>query len=214
MGTVEIVIKTVHRAAGVSREDLDTLRPGEWVNDRIISAYLEMLLENREKRNILVFNSFFYVSLTLRGNVFVDRQWMDRDIFLYDKVVVPLFLHSHWSLGCIDNRRRRVTVYDSLRPFHRECAEKLRGFVEYQSIRRRGRVVEYSAVYSLKTVQQKNCSDCGVFLLLFARRILLEEGGFLTGKRHLKTGTRAQRGFTFRGHLVKEIVEGRVREMR
>ncbi|XP_051636915.1 sentrin-specific protease 7 isoform X8 [Manacus candei] len=105
---------------GVTREDLECLEYGEFLNDVIIDFYLKyLLLEKAPKRladRTHIFSSFFYKCLTRtektsEGDVKVSvaqrrhrrvRTWTRRiNIFSKDYIFVPVNEESHWYIAVI-----------------------------------------------------------------------------------------------------------------
>ncbi|NWU74032.1 SENP7 protease, partial [Onychorhynchus coronatus] len=105
---------------GVTREDLECLEYGEFLNDVIIDFYLKyLLLEKAPKRladRTHIFSSFFYKCLTRtektsEGDVKVSvaqrrhrrvRTWTRHiNIFSKDYIFVPVNEESHWYIAVI-----------------------------------------------------------------------------------------------------------------
>ncbi|NWU08209.1 SENP7 protease, partial [Cephalopterus ornatus] len=105
---------------GVTREDLECLEYGEFLNDVIIDFYLKyLLLEKAPKRladRTHIFSSFFYKCLTRtektsEGDVKVSvaqrrhrrvRTWTRHiNIFSKDYIFVPVNEESHWYMAVI-----------------------------------------------------------------------------------------------------------------
>ncbi|XP_050188967.1 sentrin-specific protease 7 isoform X4 [Myiozetetes cayanensis] len=105
---------------GVTREDLECLEYGEFLNDVIIDFYLKYLLLEKVPKRLAdrthIFSSFFYKCLTRtektsEGDVKVSvaqrrhrrvRTWTRRiNIFSKDYIFVPVNEESHWYIAVI-----------------------------------------------------------------------------------------------------------------
>ncbi|KAL8666796.1 MAG: hypothetical protein Q9168_007403 [Polycauliona sp. 1 TL-2023] len=114
----------------VEFDDLTRLDEGEFLNDSLIAFYLRYLEHQaeqndpkKEEKNVYMFNTFFYASLTAtkpgqRGiNYEAVQKWTSRiDIFEYNFVVVPVHEAAHWYVAIICNLQalpRKLGGYDS-----------------------------------------------------------------------------------------------------
>ncbi|NXX37728.1 SENP7 protease, partial [Tricholaema leucomelas] len=105
---------------GVTREDLDCLEYGEFLNDVIIDFYMKYLLLEKAPKHLAdrthIFSSFFYKCLTRReknseGDLKVSvaqrrhrrvRTWTRHiNIFNKDYIFVPVNEESHWYIAVI-----------------------------------------------------------------------------------------------------------------
>ncbi|NXA82087.1 SENP7 protease, partial [Thryothorus ludovicianus] len=105
---------------GVTREDLECLEYGEFLNDVIIDFYLKYLLLEKAPKHIAdrthIFSSFFYKCLTRteknsEGDIKVSaaqrrhrrvRTWTRHiNIFNKDYIFVPVNEESHWYIAVI-----------------------------------------------------------------------------------------------------------------
>ncbi|XP_058677892.1 sentrin-specific protease 7 isoform X5 [Ammospiza caudacuta] len=105
---------------GVTREDLECLEYGEFLNDVIIDFYLKYLLLEKAPKHVAdsthIFSSFFYKCLTRteknsEGDVKVSaaqrrhrrvRTWTRHiNIFNKDYIFVPVNEESHWYMAVI-----------------------------------------------------------------------------------------------------------------
>lgn len=127
----------------ITDEDLMRLRPGVWLNDEIVNAYLELVGKRMEefrgeekggaRKNgrkagklpkIKIMNSFFYSKLVSfsRAQQCSEydytrvRRWTRRfDVFSYDMMIIPINQqNTHWTLGVVNFRDKYVMHLDSL----------------------------------------------------------------------------------------------------
>ncbi|XP_029434962.1 sentrin-specific protease 7 isoform X2 [Rhinatrema bivittatum] len=117
---------------GVTREDLECLEHGEFLNDVIIDFYLKYLLMEKVPKQLAershVFSSFFYRCLTRKEKNSTEeisdlsaaqkrhqrvKRWTRHvDIFKKDYIFVPVNEESHWYLAVICFPSLEKTVYE------------------------------------------------------------------------------------------------------
>ncbi|KAI9027660.1 hypothetical protein CLU79DRAFT_697775 [Phycomyces nitens] len=163
----------------VSFDDIYKLEPQVWLNDEIINFYMEMLSDRskanpKEYLDIHCFSTFFYSTLSESGYKKVQR-WTKRiDIFSKDLVLAPINQSLHWTLGVIDIRNKEVCVYDSLGGSHQRTLKILLDYVEQEHLDKKKTPIDISEwkMSAPKDIpHQKNMSDCGVFICMFAERL-------------------------------------------
>lgn len=104
-------------------KDVQTLRPGTWLNDEVINFYLALIVERgnagSKHPKVFAFNSFFYDNLCKSGYNSVAR-WARRgkvggdDMLRLSYLIVPVHLGNHWTLGMVNFVEKRLEYYDSL----------------------------------------------------------------------------------------------------
>ncbi|XP_068661555.1 ubiquitin-like-specific protease ESD4 isoform X2 [Aristolochia californica] len=111
----------------ITREKMQCLRPGAWLNDEVINLYLELLKE-RESSNPTIFlkchffNTFFYKKLISGRNGYdykAVRRWTTPRKIGYgliecDKIFVPIHKEVHWCLAVINLKDEKFQYLDSL----------------------------------------------------------------------------------------------------
>ncbi|NXF08631.1 SENP7 protease, partial [Smithornis capensis] len=116
---------------GVTREDLECLEYGEFLNDVIIDFYLKYLLLEKTPKHLAdrtyIFSSFFYKCLTRtetnsEGGIIVSvaqrrhrrvRTWTRHiNIFNKDYIFVPVNEESHWYIAVICFAWLEEAVYE------------------------------------------------------------------------------------------------------
>ncbi|KAM7178073.1 sentrin-specific protease 7 isoform 4-T4 [Macrochelys suwanniensis] len=116
---------------GVTREDLECLEYGEFLNDVIIDFYLKYLLLEKAPKQLAershIFSSFFYKCLTRTGKNSEEdpklsvaqrrhkrvRTWTRHiNIFNKDYIFVPVNEESHWYIAVICFPWLEETVYE------------------------------------------------------------------------------------------------------
>ncbi len=141
-----------HEADSVQRGSMQTLRPGQWLNDEVINYFLKNCLARRDealcsretgRRRSHFFNSFFVQTMfdeknndpRLRGryNYKNVKRWSKKvpgkDIFQLKYVLCPINLdNTHWTSAVIFMEEKRIQYYDSMGGTDRA---KLEGLLEY-----------------------------------------------------------------------------------
>ena len=92
---------------GIRVIDVETLEPGQWLNDVIINKYLA-LLERSIPWSCSV-SSFFYDGLKRHGKHSLPDEWFEKKYLL-----IPLCSEHHWFLLCASPVCQTIEVYNSL----------------------------------------------------------------------------------------------------
>ncbi|NWI06938.1 SENP2 protease, partial [Tichodroma muraria] len=160
----------------VTREDICTLQPQGWLNDRIMNFYMGLLVERSKKEGypaVYAFNTFFYSKLSSTSHKGVKKWTKGVDIFEHDVILVPIHLRIHWTLLVVDLREKTIKYFDSLGQKGDHICKTVLKYLEEES--REKRNIELTAsewtLHSMGTEeipQQDNGSDCGVFVCKFA----------------------------------------------
>ncbi|XP_068026772.1 sentrin-specific protease 2-like [Melanerpes formicivorus] len=188
----------------VTREAMGTLREGQWLNDEVINFYLQLVAERSRKAgypSVHAFSTFFYPRLVSGGYEGVRRWTRGLDIFQKDIILVPIHLGIHWALVVIDVRRKTISYYHSLGQRGMKICQALLQYLQEESRSRRGLELA-SAEWALHSMgaqeipQQRNQSDCGVFLCKYAESICRDRA-ITFSQRHMPS---------FRKKMVWEIL--------
>ncbi|KAF5100412.1 hypothetical protein D0Z00_001271 [Geotrichum galactomycetum] len=163
--------------------DLQTLRPGHWINDNIVDFYFN-LIQQRSVRSsgvlakTVVFSTHFFSTLQKSGFKGVAK-WAERrgiDVTKPDFILVPINRHNiHWCLAVINNRDLRFELYDSMNGAGAITLELLRDYMRkqtlatypYSDLRQLG-YDRYDLCATLPCPQQQNSFDCGAFVCRMA----------------------------------------------
>eukprot|EP00039_Didymoeca_costata_P013946 m.218782 g.218782 ORF g.218782 m.218782 type:complete len:317 (-) comp15906_c0_seq26:496-1446(-) len=165
----------------VSQEDLNTLKPGVWLTDRIINCYIHNLCQHAEHRRTYAFSTFFMTKFISHGYEGVSRWTKKDDIFSYDLLLVPVnFQECHWSLICVDFKAKYLAFYDSMGLIGNQLLCHIRKYLQAESTKR-GKSLDFRTWKSIPCIcnlpQQTNSGDCGVFLCKYAECLI--------GQKHL-----------------------------
>uniref|UniRef100_A0AAY4AXK8 Ubiquitin-like protease family profile domain-containing protein n=1 Tax=Denticeps clupeoides TaxID=299321 RepID=A0AAY4AXK8_9TELE len=169
----------------ITKRDLATLQEGAWLNDEVINFYLNLVMSRSEVelpavRRVYSFSTFFFHKLHRGGHGAVCRWTKAVDLFLYDIILVPLHLGVHWSLVVIEFKSKSVKSYDSMGQRHDDICSLILQYLKAELKVRKGKELDVSkwSVSSMKSIeipQQRNGSDCGVFVCKYADYIARDQ---------------------------------------
>jgi len=138
----------------VQRGSMETLQPGQWLNDEVINYFLKTCLAKSDemlcskqpgRKRSHFFNSFFVQTMfneknkdpKLQGKYCYNsvRRWGQevpgKDIFNLKKIVVPVnIVNKHWACMVIFMDEKKIHYFDSLGMTDRDKL-KLKGLLQY-----------------------------------------------------------------------------------
>ncbi|XP_031497842.1 ubiquitin-like-specific protease 1A [Nymphaea colorata] len=167
----------------ITRNILQCLLPGAWLNDEVINLYLELLKE-REIRNpkqflrCHFFNTFFYKKL-IGGNGYdfkAVRRWTTQKKIGYaliecDKIFVPIHKEIHWCLAVINVREKKFQYLDSLGGRDSQVLKVLARYLSDEVKDKTDKVMDFTSwekEFVVDLPEQQNGWDCGVFMIKYA----------------------------------------------
>uniref|UniRef100_A0AAV2L0V2 Ubiquitin-like protease family profile domain-containing protein n=1 Tax=Knipowitschia caucasica TaxID=637954 RepID=A0AAV2L0V2_KNICA len=161
-----------HNRHTLSLEDLSTLEEQNWINDQIINMYGELIMEATEQK-VHFFNSFFHKQLVAKGYEGVKRWTKKIDLFSKWLVLIPIHLEIHWSLVTVSMAHKTISYYDSQGIVFRHTTENIMKYLLAEA--KEKKQTAFQKGWKLTIVkgipQQKNDSDCGVFVLEVVRAV-------------------------------------------
>jgi len=170
-------------------KDIHTLAPVTWLNDECVNFTLGILgRREREKcgpeghPRCHFFNTFFLNKLFQDEGVYEYnkvRRWTTEKKLGYlpikcEKVIVPVHQGVHWVLAVVDLKRKVVSYYDSLLGKDRTVVRNLIKWVIDEAknkLNENWDINEWKEEYPSEIPRQMNGSDCGMFMLNYARNI-------------------------------------------
>ncbi|KAL5969502.1 Sentrin-specific protease 1 [Taenia solium] len=168
----------------VTRRELITLTGTNWLNDMVINFYLQMLAhrsrlavaeESEGAVRVATMNSFFYPKLTSGPGYAGVRRWTRSiKLFEHDLILVPIHDRTiHWCLVAIDLRKATLSYYDSMGGTNDRCLDILLNYLDSESKDKLQKPLESMSTWQkintgASVPQQRNGSDCGVFLCTYA----------------------------------------------
>lgn len=149
----------------ITTKDLLTLADCQWLNDNIIDFYLNLVMELDDL--VYCWTTHFFTTLKKNGYKGVAR-WAKRrkiNVMELNTIVVPInSMNTHWSVAVIDNVQKTISYYDSLSSGgNLHALQLLEQYMLSEADRLNVSAQKYSLQPSMKTPQQQNGYDCGVF---------------------------------------------------
>ncbi|KAG0235606.1 SUMO1 sentrin specific peptidase 1 [Actinomortierella wolfii] len=159
----------------ITKNDIRTLRPGEWLNDEVINFYGNLIMARSNTSNTLpkvhVFSTFFYKTLSENGYDKVRRWTKKTNIFEKDYILIPIHCSgNHWTSAVIDMTKKKISYYDSLLGNNPKCFLTLRAYLEKESLDKLKKPFDFQGWENecpKNIPQQRNGYDCGVFTCFF-----------------------------------------------
>ncbi|XP_038858868.1 sentrin-specific protease 5 isoform X2 [Salvelinus namaycush] len=157
-------------------EDLSTLDDQNWVNDQVINMYGELIMEATQNK-VHFFNSFFHRQLVAKGYEGVKRWTKKVDLFSKRLLLIPIHLEIHWSLITVDIANHHIHYYDSQGIVFKYTMENILSYIlaEAEEKKQTGYQKGWKTTINKGIPQQKNDSDCGVFILEYCKCLALKE---------------------------------------
>lgn len=123
------------------------------------------------------FNSFFHRQLVTKGYNGVKRWTKKVDLFKKSLLLIPIHLEVHWSLITVTLSNRIISFYDSQGIHFKFCVENIRKYLltEAREKNRPEFLQGWQTAVTKCIPQQKNDSDCGVFVLQYCKCLALEQ---------------------------------------
>eukprot|EP00252_Welwitschia_mirabilis_P004133 TRINITY_DN14338_c0_g1_i1.p1 TRINITY_DN14338_c0_g1~~TRINITY_DN14338_c0_g1_i1.p1 ORF type:complete len:548 (-),score=77.67 TRINITY_DN14338_c0_g1_i1:46-1689(-) len=179
----EVVVMHEESNIEITRELLQCLLPGGWLNDEVINLYLELLKEReqREPSKFLkchFFNTFFYKKLFNPKSGYdykAVRRWTTKRKIGYclsecTKIFIPIHQEIHWCLGIIDLKARKFQYLDSLKGRDQHVMDVLPRYIKDEVKDKTGQDVDVSnwdKEFVQDLPEQENGWDCGMFMLKY-----------------------------------------------
>jgi sentrin-specific protease 1 len=124
-GGSEIVIKNDTANYILTKSSLERLKPGRWLNDEVLNAYISLVNLRSTTTHAFVFNTFFYTMLEDmhgRGSYsytkcerVLKRKKVDLRATGYRHIVFPINVRSsHWYLAVYIIDTKEIVIVDSL----------------------------------------------------------------------------------------------------
>ncbi|NXN28243.1 SENP5 protease, partial [Nycticryphes semicollaris] len=157
-------------------DDLATLEGQNWLNDQIINMYGELIMDAVPEK-VHLFNSFFHRQLVTKGYNGVKRWTKKVDLFKKTLLLIPIHLEVHWSLITVNIPNRIISFYDSQGIHFKFCVENIRKYLltEAKEKNRPEFLQGWQTAVTKCIPQQKNDSDCGVFVLQYCKCLALDQ---------------------------------------
>jgi len=170
-------------------KDIHTLAPVTWLNDECVNFTLGILGRRERERcgpkghpRCHFFNTFFLNKLFQDAGIYEYnkvRRWTTEKKVGYlpikcEKVIIPVHQGVHWVLAVVDLKRKVVSYYDSLLGRDRDVVRNLIKWVVDEAenkLNEKWDITEWKEEYPSEIPRQMNGSDCGMFMINYARNV-------------------------------------------
>jgi hypothetical protein len=189
-GQGAVLTTTVSGTELRGKDFLTVLGERQWLNDEIINAYLEWVVDYANKKagkdgrnaipKVVAQNSFFYKNLSEDGPKKVSR-WMTRKkaggkkLLEVETVLIPVNNASHWTIIVVSPKERTIEYLDSFSGASKVFINNTKRWLK-EELGNDWRDEEWR-VLDTRSAEQLNGYDCGVFLLTNAECV---SGGLTT----------------------------------
>ena len=192
----------------LSRGDYRSLIGRNYLNDKIIDQYLQILQRRSEEETSLprvhACTTFLYTQLKTFGleeGCRRTERWTPENLLEKDQIFFPIHHGHHWSLVMVEPENRAVHYFDSLHGSRHKSAAPgmMKRYMETQH-KKKGVEAEYSIKIREDAPLQYNGVDCGVFVCQYAERMTRRSRMDFT-----------QRDMTeARKKMIGELLEGKI----
>ncbi|XP_025421746.1 sentrin-specific protease 1-like [Sipha flava] len=176
----QVYTYTGHRI-GLTCDTIERLfRNDSWLNSDSINHYLQMLSNHRSDAHFS-FDSYLLSDFKYRGYESTKRRTEGVDIFSKNVVFPVHLVQSHWALIYVDMKNHILFYIDSLLDnYEAECEVQMDEFIEYLHVEHLEKKNESMKNDWRKMVSdispiQTNFIDCGVFVCLNAKTLILDK---------------------------------------
>jgi hypothetical protein len=174
---------------------LSKISTGNYLNDAIMNAKLRSLISDSKLLEVGFLSSYLCQTAWRDDDEWVEsrRQWLPPLLNHYQAFLFAINAEQcHWQLGVVCNLRGaspRFFLLDSLAHDGAQARPRSRGRQQHQQSdppsqwatelgERLSRLFDKTlAVSTPRVPQQTNASDCGLFVLEYAKALLLDDGG-------------------------------------
>ena len=151
----------------VTRYDLKTLQCQNWVNDRIIYAYL-CLLCLKSKQKIFSIDPLIFKVLERGDFSKACKFHKGVNMLQFEKIFIPINYpeNHHWFLCLVDLKKNIIQSFDSLDKIGRH--EGILRTISDFFTQKYSLTYKFDLQCDCDIPMQENSFDCGVFTMLFA----------------------------------------------
>ncbi|XP_048373949.1 sentrin-specific protease 3 [Sphaerodactylus townsendi] len=158
----------------LTMDDLQTLYGPNWLNDQVMNMYGDLVMDTVPEK-VHFFNSFFYDKLRTKGYEGVKRWTKNVDIFNKELLLIPIHLEVHWSLICVEVKKKQITYLDSQRTLNRRCPKHICRYLQAEADKKNRPDFRdgWRGIFQMNIARQNNDSDCGAFVLQYSKYLAL-----------------------------------------
>lgn len=148
------------------KSDFERLLPRNWLNDKIINYYFELL--GKHYKNTYYFSTFTYSIVLKKPIESWEYHYGEEDFSKYTSFFIPIHTHSHWSL--VKMQDNLLLGFDSLGEVPSDILCRIKDFYSLMILNKDQSMYKF---YSKRTngiiPKQTNGDDCGVFCCAYAK---------------------------------------------
>ena len=149
-------------------KDLNTLDNKNMLNDNVIDFYLQLFCQHNSNYYFALPSTYFS-KMEKDGFESID-QWIDKTILLNYKIIfIPVCLKKHWRLLIIDFLTNSISYYDSINVNSTKCVTAIKHIGDVIA----KKTIKWKTPKQAHDIKQTNDYDCGIFVCLFARNLIL-----------------------------------------
>ncbi|CAF0850025.1 unnamed protein product [Brachionus calyciflorus] len=159
----------------LTKDDLDQFESNS-INSNLIQFYLKLLIRDCSHR-VFVYSLNFYPNLKY-GFKECEQSEDYFNLFSYEIVLIPIQKTDHWALASIDFKKQKIAYYDPLMLNDYDLLKLLSDFIEKEySIKNSVKLnlKNWKIINDKNISKQVNLKDTGLFLLFYARRLVLNQ---------------------------------------
>ncbi|KAL0093670.1 hypothetical protein F4703DRAFT_1283224 [Phycomyces blakesleeanus] len=175
----------------ITRRDTEKLKLGVYINDTLVDFFLlwskdvAAVKAPEARKDTHIFNCFFYPYLRemveKENNEFSLKKWTSNlDLFKKKHLIVPVNESGHWFLmiacnidQCLSekptDRKPRIYLLDSIGVERKSILKNMVKYLNHEAKARYGSETTFIKpdLVHANVPQQKNGSDCGIYLIHF-----------------------------------------------
>lgn len=161
----------------ITKDQLNSLNPGVWLNSDIVNFYLKLLMQRCDKlKNLPSIYSFESYFLNALSHSFIRaKHWIKNiNIFTFAIILIPVHVgENHWCLIAVYTEQKLICYYDSMHRTNDSILSKVQTFLERLAKNNNVKLNSNSwkIEYSKNCPLQNNSDDCGVFCLTIAEHL-------------------------------------------
>ncbi len=173
----------------MDRQQFMSLKPGRWLTDAVINAYIHVMNNKSMKLNLACFwfNTFFFSQLFGDNNDYcydnVKRYTKTINLFNFRTIIIPINMSLlHWVEIIVDLEQKDIKFLDSLNNFDSDKAHDMMDIIlKYlkEEAEKKRRILTVDMDEFTKTIircpQQLDNHSCGVFVLAEGRSFMSVE---------------------------------------
>uniref|UniRef100_A0A1A9W530 Ubiquitin-like protease family profile domain-containing protein n=1 Tax=Glossina brevipalpis TaxID=37001 RepID=A0A1A9W530_9MUSC len=190
----------------ITRGDIQTLCDSNWLNDKIIDFYMNLLVDRSEKKQysddlptVYAMSTAFLLRLRLSGYDSVKRWTRKEDIFSKDILLIPINVAgTHWCIAIVQIKNHTIKCYDSMGLSNPSILKDLKQYLKKEAIDKCKEPIHFTLESVSNTPRQINDSDCGVISCIIAEYVTRNKSITFSGQ-HMKY---------FRKKMILEIIQG------